>query len=146
MPRSFLQSLRTKDDNKSYVKVPLGRFFIKILLRARNNSGLACNVEYSWTGGNFFTLWKTLPNANDTLYQKHPVFRNIPRLLLHQLQYKSAIFIYIKNGTKLDDVSRSSSIHISWHYAIYIYNYLPGVTHQNLFPPLMNIMTTFYYF
>ena len=55
MPRNFYHSLRTKDDNKSYVKVLLC-VFIKPYHVYKNKSGLACNVEYSWTGGNFFHL------------------------------------------------------------------------------------------
>ena len=67
MPHNFLQSLKTKDDNKFSVKVLLGRLS-RFTMRI-NDSGLAYNEEYSWTGGNFFfACEKTLPNANDAYY------------------------------------------------------------------------------
>ena len=58
MPHNFLQSLKTKDDNKFSVKVLLGRLS-RFTMRI-NDSGLAYNEEYSWTGGNFFACEKNI--------------------------------------------------------------------------------------
>ena len=67
MPRRFQQSLRTKDDDKFYVKVLLGhlsRFYyahkiIRVSPTTRNTPGRVVI---------FFACEKTLPNANDAYY------------------------------------------------------------------------------
>ena len=127
MPRYFWQSLGTKDDDKLYVKVLLGhlsRFYyvhrmIRVSPTTRNTPGRVVI---------FFRLWKNIAKCQwCVLWRRHPVVRNIPRPLLHWLRYGRQSFIYIK-WRKLDKISRSSSIHISWLYAIYTYNYSPDST------------------
>ena len=90
----------------------------------KNKSGLACNAEYSWTGGSFY-LWKTAKCQRYAISKHTQYSRNILRLLLYQLQYNLVILIYIK----IVQARRYVEVVILVDITQYISVYFPGVTH-----------------